>query len=134
MDENTLRKDPKKPTAVEALARVLEIAEDEGYTEGWDAAFDIGYQSGGHNAAHVFVEALCKANDKYTAETFDVKENGKKQNAKYDRTIGRFLELLENELPFFVDYTNCVPVFPHELEKKEDYNVLEDEEDGDVEV
>lgn len=121
MDENTLRKNKEKVPFGAALARILNVAEDEGYAEGWDAAFDIGYQSGGHSAAHVFVEALCKANDIYINDTYKIDEDGKEQNAEYDRTINFFLALLEEILPFRIDWDNCVPVFPEDEENEEEY-------------
>lgn len=116
MSEN-LRKN--HPSASAALAKVFEMVEDEGYSEGWDAAFDIGYQSGGHHAAHVFVEALCKANDLYTAETYDIKGDGKSQNEDFDRTVGRFLAILEDALPFKVDWTEVTPIFPEDENEEE---------------
>ena len=127
MDDETLRKDKDKVLFSKAIARVLEIAEDEGYSEGWDTGMDIGYQSGAMDAAHKFVEALCRANDKYTAETYEVEKDGKEQNEHYDSTVGRLLSILEDELPFYVDWTNCVPIFPHEIED-------DDESEDDAEV
>lgn len=109
-----MKDDEKKVEFAEALGKVLSVAEEEGYSSGWDFGFDLGRSSGSRDAAYDFVEHLCTAYDKYVAKTYNVEEDGKAQNEEHDRTIGLFLEILENELPFEINWTDKQPVFNDE--------------------
>lgn len=112
--------DKKEIDFSDALGKVLKVTEEEGYSSGWDMGYDLGRSSGARNAAYEFVEWLCTAYDKYFAQTYDVQKDGKEQNEQHDRTIGLFLEILENEMPFEVNWTDRLPVFKDEDEESGD--------------
>lgn len=100
-----------------ALAKILQVAEDEGYYDGWDMGFELGSSSGQSHNVYKIVEWIVTAYDKTLADF----EYGSKEYLNFDASFNAFLNNFEELAPFTIDFKDKLPVW------KED----EDEEDGD---
>ncbi len=110
-----MEKEIDKVSFGKALAKVIDVVEEEGYCEGWDFGESLGRSSGERWACYKFVEYLVDAYDKCISEMASEKEV-----ANLTTYFDIYLEVLKEMLPFEIDWDNkTIKRFKDDTEEKE---------------
>lgn len=96
-----LNEEKDKVSFSKALAKVIDVAEEEGYCDGWDIGESLGRSSGERFACYKFVEWMVDAYDKCIS-----KMSNQVEVDNLTVYFDIYLEVLKEKLPFEIDWEN----------------------------